>query len=134
MATYNDFVKHYQLNRTMHEKFKKECEKKMLVLKHKFVWHFESPKDNLVTEGPFFQDYKFAYKLNLIFIYEDPITHKKEPKVITFLIKFLPPLGQRIEFNGKEYQWSDSLKELFEAFTNYVMSDNTIFGITDQKS
>ena len=131
MPTFNDFVKHYQLNRTMHEKFKKECEKKFSILKHKFIWQFECPKENLTNDGPVFEDYKFKYKLNLIFIYEDPITHKKDPKVIIFPIAFLPPMGQRIEFNGKEYRWSDSLKDLFEAFTNYVMSDKTIFGITE---
>ena len=132
MATFNDFVKHYQLNRTMHEKFKKECEKKILILKHKFIWHFECPKENITSEGPFFEDFKFKYNLNLVFIYEDPVTHKKEPKVISFPIFFLPPMGQRIEFNGKEFRWSDSLKDLFESFTNFVMSDRTIFGITDK--
>ncbi len=132
MATFKNFVEHYQLNRIMHEKFKKECEKKMAILKHNFVWQFECPKENIASEGPFFENFKFKYKLNLVFIYEDPITGKKEPKVITFPICFLPPSGQRIEFNGKIYKWSETLKDLFEAFTDYVMADKTIFGVTDK--
>lgn len=132
MVKFVDLVQHYQLNRLMYEKFKEDASKKIMILKHKFVWQFDCNKENIAIEGPIRDGNKLNYNINLVFIYEDPISHKKEPKVVTFEISFIPPLGQKIGFNGKEYMWTDSLKSLFDAFVDFVMQDTTIYGITDK--
>lgn len=132
MAKFSDLVQHYQLNRLMYEKFKEDAAKKVIILKHKFVWQFECSEENIAIEGPIAEGNRLKYNLNLVFIYEDPISHKKEPKVITLSICFIPPLGQKVEFNGKQYMWTDSLKTLFDAFVDSIMQDKTIYGITDK--
>ena len=132
MAKFKDLVQHYQLNRLMYEKFKEDAAKKVVVLRHKLEWQLECSKENIAIEGPIKEGNRLKYNVNLVFIYEDPISHKKDPKVITLPISFIPPLGQKIEFNGKEYMWTDSLKTLFDAFVDHIMQDKTIYGVTDK--
>ena len=130
MVRFNEINEHFQLNRIQYETFKRTTQKKMAILKHKFVWYFDCHKENLIYDNPTFMEGNFHFPFTIIFYYDDPTNNKPiEEKKLFFTLAFLPPEGNRIRFNDKIFVYNDTLEELFEELLTTIKKDDTIYGI-----
>jgi hypothetical protein len=128
MVKFTDINQHYQMNRIKHETFREAVEKKISILKYKFLWFSGCKKENFEYSSPIFIARKFKYNFTIHFLYDDPTNHEPPiKKRLEFSLFFLPPEGNVIEFNDKQFPFNDSLSEIFEEIFALIMQDPSIY-------